>query len=103
MWALDVGVEFFGTLFFMACILLSGGHPVAIGAALAVAIWLGSMAGGKANNFNPAVSLAMLAKGVVEPARCATYVAAQVLGALAAVAVVAAVPGGAAEWLHLKQ
>ena len=49
-------VEFFGTLLFMYVILATG-DPLAIGAALIVAIMVGGKTSG--GNFNPAVTIAL--------------------------------------------
>ena len=49
-------VEFVGTIFFVYVILATG-NPLAIGAALALAILLASKSSG--GHFNPAVSIAM--------------------------------------------
>lgn len=84
MFALDVLVEFVGTLFFLSIILATKGQAWAVGAALAGAIWLGGVLGCRTNNFNPAVTIAMFAKGAMPGWQCAGYIAAQVAGGLAA-------------------
>jgi len=53
-------VEFLGTLFFLYVILATG-NALAIGAALAIAILVGGAISG--GNFNPAVSVMMVAAG----------------------------------------
>ena len=53
-------VEFLGTLFFLYVILATG-NALAIGAALAIAILVGGGISG--GNFNPAVSVMMVAAG----------------------------------------
>jgi aquaporin Z len=70
-------VEFFGTLFFVYVILATG-NAIAIGAALAIVIMVGgSISGG---NFNPAVSVAMVAAGRLSSSELLPYVLAQVAG-----------------------
>ncbi len=74
-------VEFISTLFFVYVILATG-NPLAIGAALALAITLaGPVSGG---HLNPAVSVVMAAAGKLEVSELAGYVTAQVLGGLVA-------------------
>jgi aquaporin Z len=70
-------VEFFGTLFFVY-IILATGNAIAIGAALAIVIMVGgSISGG---NFNPAVSVAMVAAGRLSSSELLPYILAQVGG-----------------------
>jgi glycerol uptake facilitator-like aquaporin len=74
-------VEFISTLFFVY-IILATGNPLAIGAALALAITLaGPISGG---HLNPAVSIVMASAGKLDVADLAPYVIAQVLGGLVA-------------------
>jgi aquaporin Z len=74
-------VEFLGTLFFLYVILATG-NAVAIGAALAIAIMIGgNMSGG---NYNPAVSIMMVAAGKLNSQDLIPYILAQVAGGLAA-------------------
>ena len=70
-------VEFLGTTFFIF-VILSVGHPVAIGAALALAIMVGGKISG--GNFNPAVSVAMLMSNKLSMNDLMFYVLAQVAG-----------------------
>jgi aquaporin Z len=73
--------EFLGTFFFIYVILTTG-SAVPIGLALAVAIMvLGKFSGG---NFNPAVSVIMVAAGKLPSKDLLPYVLAQVVGGLAA-------------------
>jgi aquaporin Z len=73
--------EFLGTFFFIYVILTTG-SAVPIGLALAVAIMvLGKFSGG---NFNPAVSVMMVAAGKLPSKDLLPYVLAQVVGGLAA-------------------
>ena len=74
-------VEFLGTLFFLYVILASG-NPLAIGLALAVAIMVGGKISG--GNFNPAVSIMMVAAGKLPKSDLLPYIVAQVAGGLAA-------------------
>jgi aquaporin Z len=70
-------VEFFGTLFFVYVILATG-NAIAIGAALAIVIMVGgSISGG---NFNPAVSVAMVAAGRLSSSELLPYILAQIGG-----------------------
>ncbi len=74
-------VEFLGTLFFLYVILATG-NPLAIGLALAVAIMVGGKISG--GNFNPAVSVMMVAAGKLKKKDLLPYIVAQVAGGLAA-------------------
>lgn len=77
-------VEFLGTVFFLYVILATG-NALAIGAALALAIFVGGKISG--GHFNPAVSLMMLAKGKLNTKDGMIYVLAQVLGGMTALAI----------------
>jgi|TARA_B100000795_G_C22750562_1_gene419238 aquaporin Z len=73
--------EFLGTMFFLYVILATG-KPIPIGLALMTAILvLGKFSGG---NFNPAVSVMMVAAGKLPAADLLPYVVAQISGALVA-------------------
>jgi len=74
-------VEFLGTFFFLYVILATG-SPLAIGAALAIAILFGGKVSG--GNFNPAVSVMMYAAGKLHKNDVLPYVIAQIAGGLAA-------------------
>jgi aquaporin Z len=74
-------VEFLGTLFFLYVILATG-NALAIGAALAIAILIGGKISG--GNFNPAVSIMMVAAGKLPKNDLIPYILAQVAGGLAA-------------------
>lgn len=74
-------VEFLGTLFFLFTI-ISTGNALAIGASLALAIYLGGKISG--GNYNPAVSVMMVAAGKLPKQDLIGYILAQVLGGLAA-------------------
>ena len=74
-------VEFLGTTFFLY-VIISTGNALAIGAALAIAILVGgSISGG---NFNPAVSVMMVAAGKLPSEDLLPYIVAQVSGGLVA-------------------
>jgi len=74
-------VEFLGTIFFIYVILATG-NPLAIGAALAVAILLAANISG--GHFNPAVTVTMASAGKLPTADVIPYIMAQVFGGLAA-------------------
>ena len=74
-------VEFLGTLFFLYVILATG-NALAIGAALAIDILVGGAISG--GNFNPAVSVMMVAAGKLPKNDLLPYVLAQVAGGLTA-------------------
>ena len=74
-------VEFVGTCFFLYVIIATF-DPLAIGAALAIAIILGgSISGG---HYNPAVSVMMTAAGKLPRNELLPYVLAQILGGIVA-------------------
>jgi aquaporin Z len=74
--------EFLGAFLFLLTILFTG-NWAAIGAALAVLIYiLGPISGG---HVNPAVSLAMYVKGSLDGAEFLAYTVSQLFGAVAAV------------------
>ena len=73
--------EFLGTTFFLYVILATG-SALPIGLALAVAIMtVGKSSGG---NFNPAVSVMMVAAGKLPSADLLPYILAQIAGGLVA-------------------
>tara|TARA_B100001027_G_C16157395_1_gene280972 strand:- start:15 stop:290 length:276 start_codon:yes stop_codon:yes gene_type:complete len=74
-------VEFLGTLFFLF-VIIAIGNPLAIGAALSIAIILGGKISG--GNFNPAVSIMMTAAGKLPLTDLLPYILAQVAGGLCA-------------------
>lgn len=74
-------VEFLGTLFFLYVILATG-NALAIGAALALAILVGGNISG--GNYNPAVSVMMVAAGKLPKSDLLPYILSQVAGGLAA-------------------
>ncbi len=82
--------EFIGTFLFLSVILnaveknssLSAYAPLAIGLALTVMIQFGGNISG--GHYNPAVSILMSLNKTLETSKLAPYIAAQVLGMLAA-------------------
>ena len=78
-------VEFLGTLFLMFVIITTG-NWLAIGAALAIAVLLGSAISGGA--FNPAVTIALAHAGKLPSNEIGPYILAQVAGAICAVGLV---------------
>ena len=74
-------VEFLGTLFFLY-IIIATGNAFAIGAALAIAVFLGGPISG--GNFNPAVSIMMVAAGKLPINDLVPYILSQVAGGLCA-------------------
>ena len=74
-------VEFLGAAFFIYVIFATG-NPLAIGAALALAILVTSKISG--GHINPAVSFAMAAAGKIKSVELVPYIVAQVFGALVA-------------------
>ena len=76
--------EFIGTLIFVSVILVTG-NPWAIGAALALVIWVtASISGG---HMNPAVSLVMASSGKLSMTDTLPYIVAQIAGGLLALAI----------------
>ena len=82
-------VEFIGTFIFLSVILnvvgkdsMQGVAAIAIGLALAVAIFFGGDVSG--GHFNPAVSTMMAVNGSLSAQEYPGYVVAQILGGLAA-------------------
>ena len=74
-------VEFLGTIFFMYVIIATG-NAYAIAVALAIAILVGGKISG--GNFNPAVTIMMVAAGKQPMSDLLPYVLAQVAGCLVA-------------------
>jgi len=74
--------EYLGTFFFILAIFCSGGNPLIIGAALALAIYL--IAPISSGHVNPAVSFAMLLKGDLRVSHFIGYAVAQLLGGASA-------------------
>lgn len=81
--------EFIGSIFFMWVILASG-NAFAIGAALAIAVFM--VAGVSGGMFNPMAATVMLAHGKLKVSEYLPYVVAEVLGGLVALGIYKAVP-----------
>lgn len=77
-------IEFIGTFFFLY-IIISTGNPLAIGAALALAILVGGQISG--GNFNPAVTIMMGFANKMPMSDILPYIIAQVAGGLLALKV----------------
>jgi aquaporin Z len=73
--------EFIGTLIFVSVILVTR-NPWAIGAALALVIWLTARISG--GHMNPAVSIVMASNGKLSVTDLMPYIIAQILGGLVA-------------------
>jgi len=74
-------VEFIGTMFFIF-VIISTYNPLAIGAALAIAIYYGSPISG--GHFNPAVSIVMTLNGKLSKTHLLPYILAQITGGVCA-------------------
>ena len=81
-----VVTELLGTFFFFAVILATAGStvlaPLAIGLALASAIFMGGGVSG--GHFNSAVSVMMFAKGDINVVTLLSYIVAQIAGGMLA-------------------
>ena len=75
--------EFMGTFFFLYVILATGNF-LAIGAALALAIYIGGPISG--GNFNPAVTIMMITAKKQKMDTALPYIVAQIAGGLVALA-----------------
>jgi aquaporin Z len=75
-------VEFLGTLFLVFVILTTGNY-LAIGAALALGVFLGGAISG--GSFNPAVTISLIAAGKLKMTEMLPYIVVEILGGLAAV------------------
>jgi aquaporin Z len=73
-------VEFLGTMF-LVFIIFSTGNYLAIGAALAIGVFLGGAISGGA--FNPAVAFALYNSGKLSKSDLLPYIVVEILGALA--------------------
>jgi glycerol uptake facilitator-like aquaporin len=74
-------VEFLGSIFFIYVILATG-NPLAMGAALALAIVLTKNVSG--GHINPAVTITMAAAGKIQNSEILPYCIAQIFGGLVA-------------------
>jgi len=75
----ELVIEYVGTVFFLYVIIATG-NPLAIGAALALAAYIGGPISG--GNYNPAVTLLMTLSGKQKMALLVPYIVVQVLAAL---------------------
>ena len=73
-------VEFLGTMF-LVFIIFATGNYLAIGAALAIGVFLGGQISGGA--FNPAVAFALYNAGKITKSDLLPYIIVEILGALA--------------------
>lgn len=74
--------EYLGSFFFILVILMSGGNPLVIGAALALTVVLiGSISGA---HVNPAVSVAQYLQGSLRPVDLIAFVLVQLVGGASA-------------------
>ncbi len=72
-------IEYVGTVFFLYVIIATG-NPLAIGAALALAAYVGGPISG--GNYNPAVTILMTLAGKQQPTLLIPYIVVQILAAL---------------------
>jgi aquaporin Z len=72
-------IEYVGTVFFLYVIITTG-NPLAIGAALALAAYIGGPISG--GNYNPAVTVLMTLAGKQKPTLMIPYIIVQLLAAL---------------------
>ena len=72
-------IEYIGTVFFLYVIIATG-NPLAIGAALALAIYVGGAISG--GNFNPAVTVLMVLAGKQKMSILVPYILVQILAAI---------------------
>jgi aquaporin Z len=72
--------EIIGTFILIATILMTNGNALAIGLALAVAIYIGANVSG--GHFNPAVSVVMYLKNSINTSQLLFYIIAQLFGGL---------------------
>jgi len=74
--------ELLATFLFISSILISGGQPIIIGAALALLVYVSAPISGGA--LNPAVSIASYMAGQIYMSEFLIYMAAQLLGGIGA-------------------
>jgi len=74
-------VEFLGTMF-LVFVIFATNHWLAIGLALAIAVYLGGAISGGA--FNPAVAISLYASGKLSKKDLLPYIIVEILGGLAA-------------------
>lgn len=78
----ELMTEFTATFAFIAAVVASGGNPIVAGVALAIAIFLGSWFGDKANHLNPAITVGFMVAGKISPARGTALLSTQVLAGI---------------------
>jgi aquaporin Z len=74
--------EYLGSFFFILVILMSGGNPLVIGAALAITV--GLIGGISGAHVNPAVSVAQYLQGSLHPTDLFAFVFVQLVGGASA-------------------
>ena len=77
--------EFIGTFFLVLTIGLTG-NPIAIGVMLMVMVYMGGHISGA--HYNPAVSIAMIIRGLLSVTEAIKYILSQIVGAISAAACV---------------
>jgi aquaporin Z len=87
--AAELILEFLLTGVFVGVVVGCGGQPLAVGASLALLVFVGGLLGSGAAHLNPAITLGLVAGRRVGVARGLALVAAQVLAGLLAVFLVA--------------
>jgi glycerol uptake facilitator-like aquaporin len=75
-------IEFLGTMF-LVFIIFATGNYLAIGAALAIGVFLGSSISGSPRAYNPAVAFALYNSGKLAKSDLLPYIIVEILGALA--------------------
>ena len=75
----DLVIEYIGTVFFLFVIITTG-NPLAIGASLALAIYIGQNISG--GNFNPATTVLMVLAGKQKMESLVPYIIVQILAAV---------------------
>ena len=94
----ELMAEFGFTFAFIAPIIATNGNPIVAGVALMIAIFFGGWFGSRANHFNPAITIGLLANRQIDAVRATALIALQIAGGV--LAVLAALAGRRA--LHLK-
>jgi glycerol uptake facilitator-like aquaporin len=87
----EILVEAVATFAFIFVGIASGGQPLIVGAALAIAVYFAGVFGDRAAHLNPAVTLAALCHKAIDAHRALALVGAQIAGGLVAGVLFAAV------------
>ena len=87
-------IEFIGTFFLVLAIGLTG-NPIAIGAMLMVMVYMGGHISGA--HYNPAVSIAMIIRGLLSVKETINYILSQLAGAILAAILVNGLGGAVME------